>query len=158
MGAFKTGRLVLAAAGLAALALGGCADMPTGPTVAVWPAPGKPFEVFRADDNYCRQYAAVMVNPSDANKAAFRNAAIGTAVGAAAGVLIGDSGRAAGVGAGAGLLVGSASASDTSMRSSWTLQRQYNIAYEQCMYSKGNQVPGAPAPPAYVPPPPPASR
>ena len=45
-------------------------------------------------------------------------------------------------------------------------QRRYDIAYQQCMYAKGNQLPGygyrAPAPaaaggvPHYYPPPPPA--
>ena|SRR5438105_9018297 len=35
---------------------------------------------------------------------------------------------------------------------SWVMQRSYDIAYQQCMYSRGNQIPGAPAPP---PPPPP---
>ena len=29
------------------LALSGCATLPTGPSVMVLPAPGKPFEVFR---------------------------------------------------------------------------------------------------------------
>ena len=31
----------------------GCATIPTGPTLAVMPAPGKPFEVFVADDSVC---------------------------------------------------------------------------------------------------------
>jgi hypothetical protein len=35
---------------------------------------------------------------------------------------------------------------------SWMMQRSYDIAYQQCMYSRGNQIPGAGAPP---PPPPP---
>jgi hypothetical protein len=34
---------------------------------------------------------------------------------------------------------------------SWTIQRRYDIAYQQCMYAKGNQIPGFPA--AYAPPP-----
>ncbi|HQP55162.1 MAG TPA: hypothetical protein PLN83_03555, partial [Syntrophorhabdus sp.] len=39
----------------------------------------------------------------------------------------------------------------------WELQRQYDIAYSQCMYAKGNQVPGVVKrqPQADVPPPPP---
>ena len=37
--------------------LWGCATMPTGPTVQVMPAPGKPFEVFMAEDGLCRQWA-----------------------------------------------------------------------------------------------------
>ena len=42
---------------LALALLGGCATMPTGPTVAAMPGPGKPFEVFQADDYACRQWA-----------------------------------------------------------------------------------------------------
>jgi hypothetical protein len=35
-------------------------------------------------------------------------------------------------------------------------QRQYDVAYQQCMYAKGNLIPGAPAPrgPGTPPPPP----
>ena len=36
-----------------ALALGGCATAPSGPRVAVMPAPGKPFEVFVEEDKLC---------------------------------------------------------------------------------------------------------
>jgi len=36
----------------------GCIRLPPGPTVAVWPATGKPLEVFTADDAACRQFAA----------------------------------------------------------------------------------------------------
>jgi len=138
----------------AALALAGCAEMPSGPTVTVWPGPGKPFSVFRQEDNACRAYASYRVNPNAANEAAFKRAAIGTAIGAVAGTLLTGSSRGAGVGAGMGLIVGSSSGAGYSSASNWTLQRQYNIAYEQCMYSSGNQIPGAPAP-HYIPPPPP---
>lgn len=140
--------------GAVVLALAGCAEMPTGPTVAVWPAPGKPFSVFREDDAQCRQYAAAQINPNAANNEAAKRVAVGTAVGAAAGALISGSGRGAATGAGMGLIVGSASGAEAGQRSTFTLQRQYNIAYEQCMYAKGNQIPGAP-PPSYTPPPPP---
>jgi hypothetical protein len=38
-----------------------------------------------------------------------------------------------------------------------SVQQRYDVAYSQCMYSRGNQVPGyvQPPPPAYAPPPPP---
>jgi hypothetical protein len=139
---------------VAALALAGCAEMPSGPTVTVWPGPGKPFSVFRQEDDACRAYANYRVNPNDANEAAFKRAAIGTTIGAVAGALLTGSSRGAGAGAGMGLIVGASSGADYSSASNWTLQRQYNIAYEQCMYSSGNQIPGAPAP-HYIPPPPP---
>lgn len=141
---------------VAAFALGGCAEMPTGPTVTVWPGPGKPFAVFRQEDDACRAYASYRVNPNAANEAAFKRAAIGTTLGAVAGALLTGSSRGAGAGAGMGLIVGASSGADYSTASNWTLQRQYNIAYEQCMYSSGNQIPGAPAP-RYIPPPPPPS-
>ena len=35
----------------------------------------------------------------------------------------------------------------------WTVQRRYDIAYQQCMYSKGDQIPSVAAP-LRVPPPP----
>ncbi len=40
---------------------------------------------------------------------------------------------------------------------SWTIQRRYDIAYQQCMYARDNQIPGVvrPSAPAYAPPPPP---
>jgi len=45
---------------------------------------------------------------------------------------------------------------DAADESSWDLQRRYDWTYEQCMYAKGNQVPGfapveVPAPPATLP-------
>jgi peptidoglycan hydrolase-like protein with peptidoglycan-binding domain len=44
-----------------------------------------------------------------------------------------------------------------------TIQQRYDVAYSQCMYSKGDQVPGfqpvvAEPAPAYAPPPPPRPR
>ena len=39
----------------------------------------------------------------------------------------------------------------------YPIQRRYDIAYAQCMYSKGNQVPGY-ARPRSLPPPPPPGR
>lgn len=147
--------LGMGAIGLAAaLSLSGCAEMPTGPTVTVWPGPGKPFSVFRQEDDVCRAYASYRVHPNAANEAAFKRAAVGTTVGAIAGALLTGSSRGAGVGAGVGLVAGASSGADYSAASNWSLQRQYNIAYEQCMYSSGNQIPGAPAP-HYIPPPPP---
>ena len=48
--------IVIAAA--AVVALGGCATMPTGPSVAVMPADGKPLAQFQQEDGSCRNYAA----------------------------------------------------------------------------------------------------
>jgi hypothetical protein len=153
------------ALGISAIALAGCATPPEGPTVRVMPAPGKPFEVFVADDQYCRSYASQSTGNSTeaANTAAVGSAVAATALGAAAGALIGGNSQGAGVGAGMGLLVGSAAGANQSGARGYGLQRRYDIAYEQCMYAKGNILPGqaipynrSPPPPAYLPPPPPA--
>lgn len=136
--------------------LAGCATAPTGPRVAVMPAPGKPFEVFVADEQVCRNYAQQSIGKSR-NEAAAQNftgaAAIGTAVGATAGALTGGH-EGASSGAAVGLVGGSMVGAGESARASGDAQRRYDIAYEQCMYAKGNQVPGAPQPRYYPPPPP----
>ncbi|HVN24769.1 MAG TPA: hypothetical protein VMT71_12415 [Syntrophorhabdales bacterium] len=148
--------------------LSGCATMPTGPTVAVLPGPGKPFEVFMADDAVCRQWAQQSIggaSPSEtANKNTATGAIVGTAVGAAMGLAIGAAtggnsaaaGAGAAIGGGAGLLGGTAMGSNAGANSEYQLQRRYDIAYQQCMYAKGNQIPGsAPARRTYAAPPPP---
>lgn len=150
-------------------ALVGCATMPTGPSVQVMPGPGKSFEQFQADNAACRQWAAQQTGQSP-QEAATQNtitgAAVGTAAGAALGAAIGAaSGRAgtgAAIGAGSGLLVGGATGASAGQAYGMEAQRRYDIAYEQCMAAKGNQIPGmAAGPPAPVaeaapPPPPPA--
>lgn len=136
--------------------LTGCATAPTGPRVAVMPAPGKPFELFVVEEQTCRNYAQQSVGQSR-NDAAAKNfagaAAVGTAVGAAAGALSGGQGNAGG-GAAVGLVTGSMVGAGESANASRDAQRRYDIAYEQCMYAKGNQLPGMPQPIYYPPPPP----
>lgn len=156
--------LPLAGAVLAMMLLSGCAETPTGPTVAVMPAPGKPMDLFENEDAECRQYSQQAIagaeNPN--NKTAV-GAGAGTVIGAAAGAVLGGR-NGAGAGAATGLLFGTAAGSGAAEQSSMSLQRRYNIAYEQCMYSKGNQIPAYgyssyayPPPPRYAPPPPPGS-
>ncbi|MDE2585830.1 MAG: hypothetical protein KGN39_10560 [Betaproteobacteria bacterium] len=165
-------RKVLATAiALTGLALlGGCASVPTGPSVMALPGTGKNFEEFRRDDAECRYYARSQVGGTadeSATSAGVRSAAVGTVVGAVAGAAIG--GRdAAGVGAGTGLVVGSMAGTGAAQSSAYGTQRHYDNAYVQCMYAKGNKVPVAgtmvqppvqrqvaPAGGAYSPPPPP---
>ena len=141
-----------------AIVLAGCASAPSGPRVAVMPAQGKPFEVFVADDKICRSFAEESIGESR-NDSAAKNfagaAAVGTVVGAAAGALSNE-GHGSG-GAGAGLVVGSMVGAGESANASRDSQRRYDIAYEQCMYAKGNQIPGYASPrQTYLPPPPPA--
>lgn len=133
---------------LAALAstLIACATNPSGPNIAVMPGPGKPFDVFQADNAVCKDYASheIGVNPDEvARKQVATGAATGAVVGAATGAIIshGDS-HATGAFAGMGALAGTAIGADAASQSRWTLQRRYDVAYAQCMYAKGNQVAG----------------
>lgn len=147
--------------GVATLVLAGCASMPSGPRVAVMPAPGKPFELFVQEDQICRQYAAQSIGQSvnEFGRQSFANsAAAGVALGAVAGGLMGGNEGAAS-GAGTGLLMGSMIGAGENDYGVSEAQRRYDIAYQQCMYSKGNQLPGQ----RYLnntnyPPPPPPQR
>lgn len=158
---WKTGLLIL----FTVVTLGGCATMPIGPTVSVMPSPGKPFEVFMSDDGICRGWAQQQIggtSPSqNANENTAAGAVVGTVVGAGLGALIGaatgNAGAGAAIGAGAGLLGGTSIGSEAGAASAYQLQRSYDLAYQQCMYSRGNQIPGVVRrrAPAYAPPPPP---
>jgi hypothetical protein len=151
---------------LGVLALSGCATIPTGPSVMVLPPPGKPFEAFQADDYACRQWAAQQAGagPSETTNQTLANgAALGTIMGAGLGAAIGAASGAAGtgaaIGAASGLIGGTAIASGPAYGAGWEVQRRYDIAYQQCMYAKGNQIPTlvrtARRAPRIPPPPPP---
>jgi hypothetical protein len=170
-------RLLAALAALPLLAA--CVSMPSGPGVMVLPGAGKSFDQFRADDMDCRQFASMQVGggtpDSAAENSGVKSAVIGTAIGAAAGALIGGRGNPAAVGAGIGLLGGSTMGAGAANQSQYELQRRYDFGYQQCMYSRGHQIPGvsgagnsaprraaapstrpiAPPPPPGAPPPPP---
>ncbi|MDA8434050.1 MAG: glycine zipper family protein [Nitrospiraceae bacterium] len=130
--------------------LSACATMPTGPSVMVLPGEGKSFDQFRMDDALCRQYAynqtGGMAGQQAAENSAVKSAAVGTALGAVAGAIIGSTsghaGTGAAIGAGSGLLLGSAAGSSYAEGSYYAVQRRYDYAYMQCMYAKGNQIPG----------------
>lgn len=139
----------LALAAVAASLLAGCATVPTGPRVAVMPGPQKDFAQFQADQAMCQQFAQNSIGgtPQDAAaQSAVASALIGTAIGAAAGAIMGSAtgyaGQAAAWGAGTGLLFGSAAGANAAGYSGAEAQRRYDIAYSQCMYAQGNQVPG----------------
>lgn len=143
--------------------LTGCATVPTGPSVMVLPGSGKNFERFVADDAVCRQWAAERTGTTVARasrESTTSGAAIGTVIGAAAGAAIGaaagNPAMGAVVGAGGGLLGGTAIGAGYAESAGASVQGRYDIAYMQCMYAKGNQIPIArgPSPPASVPPPP----
>ncbi len=150
---------------LAALLLvAGCTVMPTGPNVMALPGADRSFDEFRTDDLVCRDFAYQQIGGSSreqaANNTVISNAAVGTAIGAVAGAALGGRDGAA-IGAGMGMLVGSASGAEAARSSTYGSQRHYDIAYVQCMYSKGHRVPVsgtyAPGPgrTATLPPPPP---
>ena len=95
--------------------LSACTIVPTGPSVLVLPAVGKPMDVFQADEAGCRSYSQQQIGVAPEQPA------------------------------------GTASAT--------TFQARYDIAYVQCMYSKGNVVPGVMmAPGPSIPPPPSAPQ
>jgi hypothetical protein len=154
--------------------LGACATVPTGPSVMVLPGGGKSFEQFQADDAICRQWAYQQTGTTPgqaANESGVTSAVVGTVLGAAAGAAIGaaagNPAMGAAAGAGTGLLFGSAAGASSAQYSGYQAQRRYDLAYQQCMYAKGNQIPGvvrgayrrgpAAAPPPPPPPPPPPS-
>ena len=150
---------------VALVSLTACVTAPTGPTVMVLPGSNKTFDEFQADSYSCQGFAQQTVGlpPGQAAaNAATANAVAGTLIGAAAGAAIGSvTGRAgpgAAIGAGTGLLFGSAAGSNAYGATYYGSQRQYDQAYLQCMYAKGNQVPVRSdqrrGPPGYYAPPP----
>lgn len=140
--------------------LAGCATPPMGPRVAVMPGPGKPFAVFQEDDAVCRNFAQQHSAgvAEQANTQQVGSAIIGTVLGAGLGAAIGG-GRGAAIGAGAGAIGGTAVGAGQAERGTLTAQQLYDNAYSQCMYARGNQVPGfvAPAAAPSMPPPPPGA-
>ena len=134
---------------VSALALSGCATLPTGPSLMVLPTAGKPFEQFQTEDASCRQWAGQQIGLSPqetVNHNTAAGAALGTLIGAGLGAAIGaasgNPGLGAAIGAGSGLLGGTAVGANAGQAYGWDAQRRYDNAYQQCMYAKGNQIPG----------------
>jgi len=134
---------------LALLTVAGCATVPSGPSVMALPGSGKTFEEFQADDAICRQWAAQQIGLSPqetVNQNTATGAVVGTAIGAGLGAAIGaasgHAGAGAAIGAGSGLLVGTAAGANTGQFYGRQAQHRYDIAYSQCMYAKGNEIPG----------------
>jgi hypothetical protein len=138
------------------LLLSGCAQTPLGPTVQVMPGPGKSFEAFTYDQAACKQYAtdSVAGQAQNANTRAVGAAALTTVLGAGLGAAIGG-GHGAGIGAASGALGGTAIGAGMSSGDQGGIQLQYDNAFAQCMYSKGNMVPGYGPMMVNTPPPPP---
>jgi uncharacterized protein YcfJ len=145
---------VVACATVALLAA--CTPAPQGPTVPVMPGPNKPFQVFQEDQSICANYAQQVIGPAQQQlqNQQVGSALIGTVLGAGIGAAAGG-GRGAAIGAGAGALAGTAYGANASQYEAMNMQQRYDMAYSQCMYSRGDQVPGWAPPPNYPYPPPP---
>jgi len=172
MTTYRSARIAAAIAGLALV--GACATRPVGPRTLVMPAPNKPYEVFQQDEAFCRAMAEQQSGGNQAaqraNDDAVKGALLGTLAGAAVGAVAsaGSGGRGAAPGAAIGAVAGTALGAGSANRSVNEIERDYDRVYVQCMYSRGNQVPGfhspasspasagaPPPPPAGSPPPPP---
>jgi hypothetical protein len=155
------------------IGLTACVSAPQGPHVAVMPTPGKPLDLFAAEDQYCRGYAQQSLGPDTRSETAVGTAVVGTLLGAAVGsALSGRHYNNTGAGAATGLMMGTMIGAGNSAQEGRSAQQRYDIAYEQCMVSKNNQpsqryhrssppavvvVPQTAPAPYYPPPPPPAA-
>jgi Glycine zipper len=129
------------------LALSGCQPAaPTGPTIAVMPGPQKTLSQFQNDDYACRAFAqnqSYRPAPTGLHSPAGTAAAAtvgGTAAGALFGAAGGNAGKGAAIGAGVGLLGGAVLGAHKSNQQAQSMQQSYNIAYAQCMQTKGNPL------------------
>jgi hypothetical protein len=158
MASFADFPLPRAAAAIALIALGGCTYVPpSGPRVAAMPGTGKTYEQFTNDDATCRQAAAYQAGPGptaeQSNGTVVGSALLGAGLGAAAGAAIGSASGSAGggaaVGGALGLLTGTAIGAGNAEAGAGGAQERFDIAYTQCMYAKGNQVPSYQPQPGY---------
>jgi uncharacterized protein YcfJ len=139
-------RSIVSTAAVALLA--GCAQTPLGPTVQVMPGPGKSFDVFQSDQAGCKVYAASQVQgqAEQANQRAAGAAVLTTLLGAGLGAAVGSgwgaAGSGAGIGAAAGVATGTAVGAGMSSGDQYNIQVQYDNSYSQCMFAKGEMVPG----------------
>jgi hypothetical protein len=121
------------------LCLASCAQPPIMPTAGVTPGPGKTDAAFAADASACKQTASVSI--AGQVDAANRQATTGAVTGAAINLL---SGGLSNVGSNFKDTASSAAADglQKSQDSQGNIQSVYDAAYNQCMYAKGNNVPG----------------
>ena len=118
-----------------------------GPTVPAIPGPNKTSEQFNGDMVACRDFAgsAVAGQANAANQQAVGAGVLTTLAGAGLGAAVGALGHNAGRGAAYGSVVGAgagtAVALNQSGRAQGTIEQQYNNAFAECMYAKGNMVP-----------------
>ncbi|HEY4163564.1 MAG TPA: YMGG-like glycine zipper-containing protein, partial [Dongiaceae bacterium] len=141
-------RTKLGVAILCLFSLSACiSEAPTGPSMPAMPGQGKTLAQFQQDDATCRQFADSRTGISPgaaANQSAVGSAVVGTLVGAAAGALIGTAfgnpAAGAAIGGGAGLLTGTSAGMDNAAISAGGVQQSYDVAYQQCMTTNGNNT------------------
>jgi hypothetical protein len=121
------------------MVLAGCVPALMAPTVVVTPGPGKLPAEFAADQTGCATQANQQLAPAvqAANNQIVGNALLGAAFGA--GSSAGSSNSAVAGNASAGAATTGAA---TALPAQATLQQQFNVAYSECMYAKGDIVPG----------------
>ncbi len=121
------------------LCLAACAQQPIMPTAGVTPGPGKTDVAFAADASACKQTASQSI--AGQVDAANRQATTGAVTGAAINLL---SGGLANVGSNLGDTASGAAATglQNSQDAQGNIQTVYDTAYNQCMYARGNNVPG----------------
>ncbi|GBR44074.1 glycine zipper family protein [Neokomagataea thailandica] len=125
------------------LALAGCAETPMGPTVQVYPAPGKNYQTFLQEQQFCKTQAesAVAGQASHENQRALLGAVATTALGTGLGAALGG-GAGAGIGAASGALGSGLGGGIYSRDQQGGIQTQYNNAFAQCMLTYHNILPG----------------
>lgn len=114
------------------------------PTVSVMPAPGKSFEVFAAEQTSCKQFAEQQIGAArdQINNQIAGGVLLGMAAGASqAAVLGGDGGAVIASAASSGAAAAGSNLPNAQMATA-ALQQRYDGAFSQCMFAKGNQVPG----------------
>jgi hypothetical protein len=115
-------------------------------TVPVMPGPGKTLAQFDNDESACLAYAQNQTQPeaqaaNSPNGTVARGMVRGTAAGALFGAAGGNAGKGAAIGAGVGLIGGSIRRARQEDQAAQYVQQSYNIAYAQCMKTKGNTIP-----------------
>jgi hypothetical protein len=127
---------------VAPLIVGGCVPAMLSPTVSVIPGPNKSLEAFAIEQAACKQFAELQITEArnQINNQIAGTVLLNAALGAsqAAGGTGGDIAASA---AASGLAAANANVPNA-QAATIALQQQYDGAYSQCMYAKGNQVPG----------------
>ncbi len=134
-------RRLWVAAAVQLIVLAGCVPQTMAPTVVVTPGPSKSSADFATDLTGCSAQANQQMAPAvqAANNQIVGNALLGAAFGSSTSAAAGASNNAAGAtGAATGVAAGAAAAQTAQV----TLRQQFNVAYSQCMYAKGDIVPG----------------